>query len=77
MINKVNYSSDFLIKSQKNIILGDLIKKFNLRNKKKIKVLWLNKKVGTLNNVNVKKIPNWKEKFDVAKYFCKDLNGNN
>ena len=77
LINKVNYSSDFLIKSQKNIILGDLIKKFNSRNKKKIKVLWLNKKVVTLNNVNVKKIPNWKEKFDVVKYFCKDLNGNN
>ena len=77
LINKVNKSDNFLIKSKKIIILSNLIKKFNYSNKKKIKVLWLNKKVGTLNNIRIKKIPYWNEKFDVVKYFFNDLNENN
>jgi len=74
LINKKVISDDYRIKSEKNIILSKLINKFNLDAKKKIKVLWLNKKISTLNDIKMKKIPGWKERYSVENSFCKDLN---
>lgn len=74
LINKKVISDDYRIKSKKNIILSKFINKFNLDAKKKIKVLWLNKKVSTLNDIKMKKIPGWKERYSVENSFCKDLN---
>ena len=43
----------------------------------KIKVLWQNKIVSNLNDIKMKKIPGWKERYSVEKSFYKDLNANN
>ena len=74
MINKKVKSDDYRIKSKKNIILSKLIDKFNLDTQKKIKVLWLNKKINTLNDIKMRKIPGWKERYNVEKSFFEDLN---
>ena len=65
------------LKQKKNILLYKLINEFNKKNKKKIKVLWLNKSIDTLNKIKMKKIPKWKERFDVSKFFYRDLNESN
>ena len=74
LINKKVKSDDYRIKSKKNIILSKLIDKFNLDTQKKIKVLWLNKKINTLNDIKMRKIPGWKERYNVEKSFFEDLN---
>jgi nucleoside-diphosphate-sugar epimerase len=77
LINKKVKSDDYRIKSKQNIILSKLINKFNLNNKKKIKVLWQNKNISTLNDIKMKKIPGWNERYSVEKSFCRDLNESN
>ena len=77
LINKEIKSDDYRLKSKKNLILSNLIEKFNSKSAKKIKVLWLNKQISNLNNIKMKKIPNWKEKYNVENSFYKDLNGYN
>jgi len=69
LINKVNKSENYLIKSSRKIDLFNVIKKFNLKSKKKVKMLWLNKKGNKINRINIKNIPGWKEKRNVIKDF--------
>ena len=77
LINNIKNSDEYIVKAKKNILLYKLINEFNKKNKKKIKVLWLNKSIDTLNKIKMKKIPKWKERFDVSKFFYRDLNESN
>ena len=73
----IKRSGDFFIKSQKQFDLFKVIKKFNLKTNRKIKLLWLNKKIPLINYIKIKTIPGWKQRFNVINYFYKDLNESN
>ena len=75
LIDSEKKSNSYLIKSKKNFNLYKVVKKFNLRAEKKIKLFWLNKKVGNINNnIKLKSVPRWNQKFNVINYFYKHLN---
>lgn len=69
LVNKTKKSENYLIQPNKKINLFNIIKKFNYKSKKKIKLRWLNKKGNKIYKVNMKSIPGWKEKRNVIKDF--------
>ena len=76
LVDSEKKSNSYLIKSKKKFNLYKVVKKFNLRTEKKIKLFWLNKKVRNINNNNIKlkAVPRWNQKFNVINYFYKHLN---
>ncbi len=74
LIDKHYKSDDFYIKSNKKLDLNNVIRKFNSNTKRKVKIKFANKKISSMVNIKIKKIPKWTQKFNVIKYFYKDLN---
>ena len=73
----IKKSGDYFIKSRNQFDLFKVIKIFNSKTARKVKLLWLNKKTTTINNIRIKTIPGWKQKINVIDYFYNDLNENN
>ena len=73
----IKKSGDFFIKSQKKFDLLKVIKNFNLKTNRKVKLLWTNKKIPLINYIKIKTIPGWKQRFNVINSFYKDLNESN
>ena len=78
LINNEKKSNDYFIKSNKNFNLYKTVKKFNLQTKRKLKLLWLNKKINNVDyKIKLKTVPKWKPKINVIYNFFKHLNENN
>ena len=78
LIDNEKKSNSYFINSNTNFNLYRVIKKFNLKAKRKVKMTWLNKKINSRepNKFGLKKIPKWKQKFNVINHFYRHLNEN-
>ena len=77
LAKSIKSSGDYFIKSRNQFDLLHVIKIFNSKATRKVKLLWLNKKPTIINNIKIKNIPGWKQKINVIDYFYKDLNESN
>ena len=77
LAKSIKSSGDYFIKSHNQFNLFHVIKIFNSKATRKVKLLWLNKKSASINNIKIKNIPGWKQKVNVIDYFYKDLNESN
>ena len=77
LTKSIKKSGDYFIKSRNQFDLFKVIKIFNSKTARKVKLVWLNKKTTTINNIRIKTIPGWKQKINVINYFYNDLNESN
>jgi len=78
LIDNEKKSNNYFIKSKKNFNLHKIVKKFNLKAERKLKLLWLNKKINnTDNKIKLKTVPKWRPRFNVINHVYKHLNESN